>query len=104
MADRYEVLTEALRAHAARIDGFADRLAQAVDAAHEVSLPSDAYGVCCLELPLMLNPLQYLGVAALGNGQKRLSTTVANVENTANDYAKIDGRNALALHRAMEVR
>jgi hypothetical protein len=52
----------------------------------------------------MLNPLQYLGVAALGNGQKRLSTTVANVENTANDYAEIDGRNALALHRAMEVR
>jgi hypothetical protein len=48
--------------------------------------------------------LQYLGVAALGNGQKRLSTTVANVENTANDYAGIDGRNALALHRAMEVR
>src|ERR1700712_3451977 len=61
MADNYEVLTEALRAHARKVDGLAGRLAQAVDAAREVSLPSDAYGICCLDLPLMLNPLQYLG-------------------------------------------
>jgi hypothetical protein len=104
MADHYEVVTEALRAHAKKVDGLAGRLAQAMDAAREVSLPSDAYGICCLDLPLMLNPLQYLGVTALDNGEKWLSTTVANVEHTANDYAEIEGCNALALRRAMEVR
>ncbi|HET9117336.1 MAG TPA: type VII secretion target [Pseudonocardiaceae bacterium] len=104
MADHYEVLTEALRAHARKVDGFAGRLSQAVDAAREVSLPSDAYGFCCLDLPLMLNPLQYLGMTALGNSEKLLSTTVADVERTANDYAEIDGCNALVLQRAMELR
>jgi hypothetical protein len=104
MADHYEVLTEALRAHARKVDGFAGRLSQAMDAAREVSLPSDAYGVCCVDLPLMLNPLQYLGVTALDSSEKWLSTTVANVEHTANDYTEIEGRNALALHRATEVR
>jgi uncharacterized protein YukE len=104
MADHYEVLTEALRAHARKVDGFAGRLAQAMDAAREVSLPSDAYGVCCLDLPLMLNPLQYLGVTALDSSGKWLSTTVTNVEHTANDYTETEGRNALALHRATEVR
>jgi uncharacterized protein YukE len=104
MADRYEVLTEALRAHAKKVDGCADRLAQAVNAAREVSLPTDAYGVYCLDLPVMLNPLQHLGVAALGNGGKRLSTTATNVKHTAEDYAEIDDHNALALLRAMEIR
>jgi hypothetical protein len=104
MADHYEVLTEALRTHARKVDGLAGRLAQAVDAAREVSLPSDAYGICCLDLPLMLNPLQYLGVTALDSSEKWLGTAVANVEHTAHDYAEIEGRNALALHRAMEVR
>ena len=104
MAECYEVLTEALRAHSRKVDSFADRLTQAVDAAREVSLPSDAYGVCCLDLPLMLNPLQYLGVAALGNSRNRLSTTSTKVEYTAADYAEIDDRNALTVSRAMEVR
>ncbi len=32
MSDQYEVVTEALREHAKKVDGFAGRLAQAVDA------------------------------------------------------------------------
>ncbi len=104
MAERYEVLTEALREHAKKVDGFADRLAQALDAAQEVSLPSDAYGVCCLDLPLLLNPLQYLGVAVLDVSGKELSATAANVARTAEDYAQVDDHNALALQRVMEVR
>jgi hypothetical protein len=104
MAGRYEVLTEALQAHAKKVDSFADRLTQAVDAAREVSLPSDAYGMCCLDLPLMLNPLQHLGVAALSESGKWLSTTAASVKRTAEDYTEIDDRNALALHRSMEIR
>jgi hypothetical protein len=48
--------------------------------------------------------LQYLGVTALGSSEKRLSTTVADLDRTANDYAEIDGCNALVLQQAMELR
>jgi hypothetical protein len=104
MADRYEVLTGALSAHAKKVSGFADRLTQAVDAAQQMSLPTDAYGQCCQDLPFMLNPLQRLGAAALNSSVERLNSTATNVEDTAEDYANIDYDNALALHRAREVR
>ncbi|MGH3753396.1 MAG: type VII secretion target [Pseudonocardiaceae bacterium] len=104
MSDQYEVVTEALREHAKKIGGFADRLAQAVDAAREVSLPTDAYGLCCQILPAMLHPLQDIGGAALGSGAARLATTAADVLDTAEGYAAVDDHNALALHRATGVR
>lgn len=103
MTDQYEILTEALAIHAKNVNGFADRLVQAVDAAREVSLPSDAFGLYCADLPLMLNPLQYLGAAALDCGAKRLTTTASNVREAAERYAEIDDHNAFTLHRAMEV-
>ncbi|MGH8921655.1 MAG: type VII secretion target, partial [Actinomycetes bacterium] len=61
MSDRYEVLTEALAEHAKNVDGFAD---QAADAGR-VSLAVDTYRVYCQILPVILNPLHDLGVAAL---------------------------------------
>lgn len=104
MADQYEVLSEVLSAHAKKVDSFADRLAPAVDAARQMSLPTDAYGQYCQDLSLLLNPLQQLGAVALDSGAKRLNSTASNVENTAERYAKIDYDNAMDLHRAMEIR
>lgn len=103
MADQYEVLTEALAEHAKNVHGFADRMAQAADAAR-VSLPVDTYGVCCQILPAMLNPLQDIGAAALGSCATRLDTTATNVKDTAEDYAAVDDHNALALHRVKGIR
>lgn len=99
MADQYEVLTDALREHAKKVDGVADRLVRAVDAAREMSLPTDAYGAYCQTLPMMLNPLQRLGATALDSSAKRLSSTAVNVRETAVDYADIDDANAMALYR-----
>jgi hypothetical protein len=99
MSDQYEVLTEALADHARKVDGFADRLAQAAATAREVGLPTDAYGLYCQALPAMLNPLQHIGVAALTSSAKRLSATATNVRDAAENYAEIDDHNALALHR-----
>ena len=103
MSDQYEVLTEALREHAKNVHDVADRLAQAADAA-QVSLPVDTYGVYCQILPAVLNPLQHLGAAALGSCARSLTTTATNVKDTAEDYAAVDDRNALALHRMMGIR
>ncbi len=99
MADQYEVLTEALREHAKKVDRITDRLTQAVDAAREMSLPTDAYGAYCQSLPMMLNPLQHIGAAALNSSANSLSTTAANVRAAAADYAEIDDANAMALYR-----
>jgi hypothetical protein len=96
MSDRYEVLTEALAEHAKNVDGFADRVAQAADAAR-MSLPVDTYGVCCQILPAILNPLQDLGAATLRSCATSLGATATNVKDTASDYAAVDDRNALAL-------
>ncbi|MGH3836504.1 MAG: type VII secretion target [Pseudonocardiaceae bacterium] len=103
MSDQYEVLTEALAEHAKNVHGFSDRMAQAADAAR-VSLPADTYGVYCQILPAILNPLQDIGAAALGGCATGLGTTATNVKDTAEDYAAVDDRNALALHRVKGIR
>ena len=99
MADQYEVITDALREHAKRVDAAADRVVQAVDAARQMSLPTDAYGIYCQTLPMMLNPLQHMGTTALDSGVKSLNAAAANVRATAVDYAEIDDANAMALYR-----
>lgn len=103
MSDQYEVRTEALAEHANNVHGFAGRMAQAADAAR-VSLPADTYGVYCQILPAILNPVQDLGAAALGMCASSLGSTAANVEDTAEDYAAVDDRNALALHQVEGIR
>ena len=99
MADQYEVLIAALCEHAKKVDGVADQLARALDAAREMNLPTDAYGSYCQTLPMMLNPLQQMGTTALDSSVKRLTSTAANVRATAVDYADIDDANAMALYR-----
>ncbi|HKR51025.1 MAG TPA: type VII secretion target [Pseudonocardiaceae bacterium] len=96
MSDRYKVLTEALAEHAKNVDGFADRVALAADAAL-VRLPVDTYGVYCQILPAILNPLQDLGAAALHSCATGLGATATNVKDTADHYAAVDDRNALTL-------
>jgi uncharacterized protein YukE len=99
MADEYQVLTEALREHAKKVDRISDTLAEAVDAAREMSLPTDAYGTYCETLPMMLNPLQHLAATALDSSANRLSSTATDIRATAVDYADIDDANAMALYR-----
>ncbi|MGH3673430.1 MAG: type VII secretion target [Pseudonocardiaceae bacterium] len=99
-SDGYQVLTVALAEHARNVDALCGRLGQAVDAAREVSLPTDAYGVFCQLLPAVLNPLQHSGASALESSTQRLSTTAANIKGTARDYAETDDGTTLALHQA----
>ncbi|MFN2479090.1 MAG: type VII secretion target [Pseudonocardiaceae bacterium] len=99
MGDQYEVLTEALREHAKKVDRISDKLAEAVDAAREMSLPTDAYGSYCQTLPMMLNPLQSLGATTLDGSAERLRSTATDIRATAVDYADIDDANAMALYR-----
>jgi hypothetical protein len=104
MAEQYEVLTEALTEHAGNVDRIADQMAQAAAAGQQMSLPSDAYGALCVDLPIMINPLQGLAAIALTACAKRLSGAAGGIRATARDYAAADEANELALQRAREVR
>lgn len=104
MAEQYEVLTEALTEHVGNVDRIADQMAQAAAAGQQMSLPSDSYGALCLDLPVMLNPLQELAAMALTACAQHLSSAARGIRATARDYAAVDEANKLALQRAVEVR
>jgi len=104
MAEQYEVLTEALTGHAGTVDRIAGQVAQAAAAGQLMSLPSDAYGTLCVDLPMMLNPLQELAATALAACAKHLSRAADGIRETAWDYTAVDESNDLALRRAAEVR
>lgn len=104
MTEEYGVLTEALTAHAGRVDRIADQVAQAATAGQQMSLPSNTYGALCVDLTVMINPLQELAAFALTACAKRLSSAAGGIRATARDYAAVDEANELALRRAGEVR
>lgn len=104
MAQEYGVLTEALTAHAGEVDRIADQVAQAAAAGQQMSLPSDTYGALCVDLTVMINPLQELAALAVTACAKRLSSAAGGIRATAQDYAAVDEANELALQRAGEVR
>jgi hypothetical protein len=103
MTEDYEVLTEALTEHARTVDRIADQMGQAAAAGQQMSLPSDTYGPLCVDLPLMINPLQELVAMALTACAKHLGSAARGIRTTARDYAAVDEVNKLALRRAAEV-
>ncbi|MBP2321697.1 hypothetical protein JOF56_002082 [Kibdelosporangium banguiense] len=82
----YEVLTGELTAHAGKVDGFADRLQTAVDAARQVTMNNDAYGVICQPFALLLQPFEEMGVNALTKGSETVRETAGTVRDAAKSY------------------
>ena len=64
----FEVAAGDLRAYAGNVDGHAQKLGQAVDAANQ-AMPDDAYGVICQFLPPLFNDLEQAAGEALKASQ-----------------------------------
>lgn len=94
MAGGYQVITEALVAHATHLGGVHDQLATALDAAQQVSMPRDAYGVICQFFPPMIDPIEQSGVDALSCAVQVMAETIDAVKQTARDYDTVDAANA----------
>src|SRR5262245_19124956 len=62
--DGYQVLSGELTGHAGKVRGLGDRLAQAVDAARQVTMNNEAFGVLCRPFALLLEPFEQKGVQA----------------------------------------
>src|SRR5688572_24599004 len=86
MSGGYQVLTGELDAHAKKIDGYAQRLQAAVDAARQVTMNNDAYGVICQPFAMLLQPFEEMGVNALAKGVESVTETARGMRDTVKSY------------------
>lgn len=80
-----------LSAHAQQLDGITDSLKQAVDAANQVSMPTDAYGILCQPFRMMLDPVEEYGINALQQAVSSMDAQAGRVRDAAKAYQDYDG-------------
>jgi hypothetical protein len=93
----YEVLTGELGTHAGKVDGLAERLQTAVQAAQQVTMDNSAYGVLCQPFALLLDPFEQLGVRALQSAQESVADTAGKVRDAVQTYTGQDQTSGQAL-------
>jgi Excreted virulence factor EspC, type VII ESX diderm len=91
-----------LTAHSQQLSGVMDALAQAMDAARQVSMPTDAYGILCQPFRMMLDPVEKYGMDALKEAVEAMDTAANEVRSTAEWYQGMDDESAAAL-REIEI-
>ncbi|EHY88007.1 type VII secretion target [Saccharomonospora azurea] len=79
-----------LEAHATQLDGVVDQLSQALDAARQVSMPTDAYGILCQPFRMLLDPVEQYGIDALSDSVKAMQATADKVRSAARQYQAAD--------------
>ncbi|HKS45005.1 MAG TPA: type VII secretion target [Amycolatopsis sp.] len=79
-----------LEAHASQLDGLTDQLNQAVDAARQVSMPTDAYGILCQPFRVLLDPVEQYGINALQDAVTAMESVADKVRKTAQAYQDND--------------
>ncbi|WIX85700.1 type VII secretion target [Amycolatopsis sp. DG1A-15b] len=87
-AGGYEVLADELEGQAKKAEAFADRLRAAVDAARQVTMNNDAYGVICQPFAMLLQPFEEMGVNALAKGVESISDTALGVRDALKIYTE----------------
>lgn len=95
-ADGFQIGVD-LTAHSQQLSGIMDSLAQAVDAARQVSMPTDAYGILCQPFRMMLDPVEKYGIDALKDAVDAMETASGQVKATATQYETMDQGHAAAL-------
>ncbi|PXY19461.1 type VII secretion target [Prauserella muralis] len=75
-----------LTAHATQIDGCTDQLNVAVQAAQQVSMPTDAYGILCQPFRMLLDPVEQYGIDALNEAVSAMQATADKARRAAEVY------------------
>lgn len=89
----YGVLPGELRTHASRLDALQDRLDTALDAANQVALGDQAYGVICSFFVPVVHAVSSPGVEALRDGATSMGDTATGVRTTATSYDDVEQAN-----------
>ncbi|WP_026424591.1 type VII secretion target [Actinokineospora inagensis] len=93
MPEGYGVLVDELGAHARRLDALNDRLTQAVDAANQVTLGNQAYGVICQFFVPIVHMVSQPGVDSIREAATTMGDTAHAVNDTATSYANTESAN-----------
>ncbi|PPK67975.1 type VII secretion target [Actinokineospora auranticolor] len=93
MPDGYGVLTEELGAHAGRLDRLNDRLEQALEAANQVHLGDQAYGVICQFFVPIVHAVSQPGVDSISEAAQTLEATAGGVRATSGGYDNTERAN-----------
>ncbi|SES28744.1 type VII secretion target [Actinokineospora terrae] len=94
MPDGYGVLTDELGAHAGRLDALNDRLEQAFDAADQVHLGSEAYGVICQFFVPIVQAVSRPAVDSIRETATTMEATANGVRETAGSYVNTERANS----------
>jgi excreted virulence factor EspC (type VII ESX diderm) len=85
----YGVTAGELRTHAGKVDGHAQQMGQAVDAANQ-AMPDGAYGIICQFLPPVINETEQAAHEALTASKQALEETATGLRDTADNYERQD--------------
>jgi hypothetical protein len=89
MAESFEIGAD-LSSHAQQLDGVTDLLRQAIDAARQVSMPTDAYGILCQPFRMMLDPVEQYGIDALNDAVTAMESVAGGVRRSVENYQNLD--------------
>jgi uncharacterized protein YukE len=89
-----------LTAHSQQLSGVMDALQQAMDAARQVSMPTDAYGILCQPFRMMLDPVEKYGMDALKDAVEAMDAASNEIKSTAQTYQGVDQGHAATFKEA----
>jgi hypothetical protein len=89
-----------LTAHSQQLSGVMDALQQAMDAARQVSMPTDAYGILCQPFRMMLDPVEKYGMDALKDAVEAMDAAANEIKSTAQTYQGVDQGHAATFKEA----
>jgi hypothetical protein len=90
VSDRFEVVTDDLRTHAANIDAVRQRFDAVLSAIDTVAQDNEAYGIICQFLPPILSNRQDEQKELTTMAQENLQLLAEAVRGTADDYDAVD--------------
>lgn len=91
----FEVVSDELRTHAKHLDGLADRLNTAVQAARTVMMDDQAYGLLCAFLPPIIDSaMQQQAADMLDSAVEGMNATGENIRTAASSYDEQEDTNA----------
>jgi hypothetical protein len=90
----FEVLHGSLDNHAGSLDGLTERLRAATDAAKQVSMSDDAFGIICRPFAWLLKPVENSGATALQGAVDAMEATASGIRTTIKNYQDVESENA----------
>jgi Excreted virulence factor EspC, type VII ESX diderm len=97
LSDGYRVVVPALRNHMGGLASVRGQLELGLDAAEEVTMSKDAYGVLCSFFPDMLEPLTDLGIDTLRAAVRSTQELADTILLTADQYQALEDETADAM-------